>query len=87
MTEFETFFAKGEWAGLLASKYVDSWSDAAIAAWRESGGEGDFWPQMARTDVPECAQPSWDRRAAYMVWTLLRSRGLTGPSQGDLFMR
>lgn len=92
-TEFEVWF-ETEWPEKMDAHHrAPSWESAAMMLWVESGGEGNWHEELAKCVLPAEAfshppavqELSWDRRAAWLVYSLLRPRGLTINSSTDLF--
>lgn len=93
-TEFEVWF-ETEWPRMMDAHHkAPSWESVAMMLWVEAGGEGNWHEQLDRCVVPPEAWShpaaghtdlSWDRRAAWLVYSLLRPRGATLNSSTDLF--
>lgn len=97
-TEFESFFAT-EWPAMLADEHKDGdvWELNAAVLWERAGGRGDWEGELSSTAIPaeawshataKTTRPgdlSWDRRAAWLVYSRLRAQGLTLNESSDLF--
>lgn len=92
MSEFLLFY-ETDWEHMCNNECPEhDWAAGAERIWRQQGGVGDWETELNQCIVPanlaterKPDDHSWDRRAAYLVYCLLRSRGLTLNAASDLF--